>query len=606
VSESTHTTGTDTFVNSGSPAVEYGAWKQVQVRSGVLETYVRPALPASLKGRTVLAATLSNATIGAWSSQTLTGRLLAAPFTPSTTNWNNRPGVTGPTATVVTGAVADGAEWSMDVKALIQAVADGTTTWRGIRVTTSAATMQRMRSFRHAQPAWTLYVELSDAPEKPSELVPDGIVVGEAKPRLAWDYVDYGDGSGDQTAYQVRIDPLGPAGGTADWDSGEVTSSSTGVDLAGTSYPGFSTVGGSTQWQVRTKGAGEWSDWSDWGSWTYQPRPALTVTSPTGGVITDPTPQIVVSSSAALTAYRVIIADTVAPSVVVQDSLRRDMTGTVITYVPPLRPKGQKRTTFLDGVPSTITVQAWDAYDRDGWAQQVVINATLDDDAAISAPTLVAVVPSAEGLPQMTHTWTRATAPDGWVVTLGGQPYARLDPGDVSVVGTTYTWVDPDYVAGDTDHSWRVRAVEDGEQGLPSNAVVTRTVFTGLWLDAGDGPVCLHGEAGGNWVRRDRASVYRPIGSAFPVVAYEAKEGLSGGFDGELHDEPEVPYATAMQRIRGMLANPAAPVWLLLGREAQQVYLLDLTPSPAPDALEGEERCRVAFTFEPGADPGYG
>jgi hypothetical protein len=404
----------------------------------------------------------------------------------------------------------------------------------------------------------------------------------------------------------VQIDPLGAAGGSADWDSGTVASPLSGVDLATTAYPGFSTAGGTTQWRVRPQdGSGLWADWSDWATWTYRARPTLTINSPTGGVIQDVTPPLQATvGSGTITGWRITVVDSTDQSSLLYDTGKRGGSGTSFTHTPPLKDPVSKKQIFLVGKTYRIDFYVWDAYAREGWAQSATATVTMSDGAP-TAPVLSSVT-TAHEYPQMTLVWTRATAPDAWLISLDGQPYKRLDLADTSVVGTTYTYADPDVVSPNTSHSWTVRAIVNNIQGPASNTVQTTTALDGVWLISSVGGVCIRGTQGmGGWRRNDRAAVYRPTWSPVPVVVYDAQEGLAGDFEGPLLDEPGLTVEQALDRLDAMKADPTTPVWLVADRAATPVWLLNLTAGPDPDA-DGEIQSRVSFSYVQATDPAYG
>jgi hypothetical protein len=112
-------------------------------------------------------------------AQTLTFQAASASWQASKVTWNNQPGVTGSTATTVLGALADGAEFTADITALVQAIANGTVTHYGWRVITSVSPpAQKFAQFDTGTDAWTLTVQFSEDPEPPSALAPDGTVRG--------------------------------------------------------------------------------------------------------------------------------------------------------------------------------------------------------------------------------------------------------------------------------------------------------------------------------------------------------------------------------------------------------------------------------------------
>src|SRR4029077_13579154 len=143
----------------------------------------------------------------------------------------------------------------LNVTAVMQAVANGTA-WRGFRLTTTAtvADTSNWYAFDSAQPSWTLTVELSDAPEQPTDLRPNVGAVGATRPILAWSYTDLGAGSTEQGAFRVQVDPTGNFTSPA-FDTGFVTSSDPQYDLSSGSFTAL-TAGASRQWRGGTRARG--------------------------------------------------------------------------------------------------------------------------------------------------------------------------------------------------------------------------------------------------------------------------------------------------------------------------------------------------------------
>lgn len=290
--------GYDTWANSGAPTTEYGSGNYIQLRSTTRRGFAY--LPLSgIRGRTVLSATLEMHVRGTWAAQTLSVRRIAADWAAATLNWNNQPGVTGVTATKVTGALADGALIEVDVTTQIQQIANGSA-WYGFRITTDyATTAQKLASFNSGLTAWTLTVELSDAPEQPSSLAPDGGAVSSAKPILSWDFTDLGGSSTEQASLQVQVDPAANPT-TPAYDTGEIVSTEPEVNLA--SMPRTVTIGTTNASTTITGATGTFSTTLDVGA---------TITGagiPAGATITAVASSTSATISAAATATSAAVA----------------------------------------------------------------------------------------------------------------------------------------------------------------------------------------------------------------------------------------------------------------------------------------------------------
>lgn len=181
----------DSWVNSGKPGQNYGSANRVQVQSGSRYGFVRPHL-GSVAGRTVLDAYLVGRSAGTV-AQTVTVAPVSSRWAPGQVSWANQPTVNAAAAvSTAIPALSDGGVFTLTgLAAMVQAVADGTD-YYGFRLTTSAGSNQRFYSVDSGAPAWELHVELSDAPEQPTGLRPDGGAVSDASPILAWDFLDLG------------------------------------------------------------------------------------------------------------------------------------------------------------------------------------------------------------------------------------------------------------------------------------------------------------------------------------------------------------------------------------------------------------------------------
>jgi len=742
VTESTIRRGYDTFVNESFPSTEHSDDRYLKIdatTSARKRAYVYFPLP-SLAGRTVLSATLSMVVRNTGSAQTISAQAVASHVPMSTMNWSNQPGVTGSVFSTTTGALVNGSVVAVDVGAALQAVANGAK-WFGFRVTTGASAELQLWSFESGQDTWTLTYELSDAPEQPTLLSPDGGVVSKTKPVVSWDFTDFG-GSTEQAALQVQVDTAANAGvnlltsptwaaagtpvptvtpnssvrafegtvsdalitwagsggfpqaqatvsgltignaytfvvycysvgslvgvipifgtavgstftvknawtqasvsftatatshtvavrgntpvnGDTTWidkatviagstvhpgfDSGQIAGIDPELDLNTVVPPfaGFSVDGGTDQWRVRVKdGAGLWSDWSDWSMWTYKAKPTLVMDSPSGTLLSDPSPTILAHiSSGTLTAFRIRVAAGSDKTRLRYDSGKRSASGTSLAHTIPFKNTDEVKI-FKDDASYWLNVRVWDTYDREGTPgdppyMETWVLVTFNDDGAVSAPTLSSVTQPGI-LPKVQLVWTRGSAPDNWVVLKDGEKHARLDPADVSSGGGTYTWQNPEYTEAYESHTWKVKAMVAGVQGPPSNSIAFKPTLSGVWLVDPDTDlgVMIRETGVSDWRRLDRFVKYKPVNRNNSVNIYDAQEGLSGSMEGVIDDGEPYAITTARGRLRAFKDAPTKAVWLLAMDVAVKVRLENLSWSPSPEAHETLLRDQVSFSFE--------
>lgn len=200
--------GWNTTVNVDYPSTANGGdQKYVRAKTGAKRVLLHFPVGA-VRGRTVLSAQLIGHVKGAQPDQLLTLRRLVGDWDAAGVTWNTQPADTGVNTgtTLQTGALADGAEIILQATAMLQTVANGAP-WYGFKLITNSGTDCTFHGFASPLPSWTLHYELSDAPDQPTALVPDGGVVSVANPILSWDFSDFGAGSTTQAAFQVQIDP---------------------------------------------------------------------------------------------------------------------------------------------------------------------------------------------------------------------------------------------------------------------------------------------------------------------------------------------------------------------------------------------------------------
>lgn len=224
----------DTWVTSGDPSKPNAGTTGLRLQDTDKYAYLMFAKPFR-QGQTVVSATLHVYTKGAWSGTTqVTAQRAADSWNASRTNYNNKPGVTGTTASLSQGSPANNQEFAIDVTALMQSVANGAK-WFGFRLSTAASTDRILWSANapHHKP-W-LEVVWSEAPEQPTDLSPaGGQAVSLDKPTVSARYRD-NDESTELAALQVQVHTSN-AFTDPGFDSGQVAATEPELDLSAFTY----------------------------------------------------------------------------------------------------------------------------------------------------------------------------------------------------------------------------------------------------------------------------------------------------------------------------------------------------------------------------------
>ncbi len=584
------TGGDDSWVNSLKPSLNYGSTTWVFVKSGERRGFVRPSL-SGIAGRTVLAATLRGRVGPGHVAQTYTIAPVTGSWSPGRVTWANQPAVdSGAAVTEVVGALPDGGVVEVDVLGMVQAVADGTD-WHGFRISTgSTATGQKFYATDSGAPAWELSVVLSDAPDQPSALKPDGGgAVATGEPILAWTFVDLGGVSTTQADSKVQVDTPAagaePDGTTPDFDSGWVANVDPEYDLAAATYTPPGSPPGPTYWRVRVRdGAGVQSEWSEWASFTVAALPTLVVDSPTGA-FGDPTPQVTAHLTGGTVASWKVYATRADRSDVRAES--GTMTGPVDWTVPLRNPDGRR--VFTETAPGWLYLRVYDTVDRAEAVGQkafvdVWIPVDLTESGTVTAPTGLTVTQLADGDPRSTWEWSRTEAADAWLIEVDGETVERLEPEDVAVSAGVYTWTDAGQVSPLRPHTLKVRAVEGEEKSAGAAYDRTHTV-AGVWLIPTDGdPVKLLGTAVSEFARADRVATYTPLVGGDVDVIYD-RLGRAGTFVGGVDAERmgEAAVWAALDTIEALRLSPTRRARMVWGSQSIMVRLRD------PDATSHDE-----------------
>jgi len=564
----------DTWVNQARDSKNFNGTRQLGMALNTAYAFLYFNRPMPL-GAVVTSAKLRVYHSQSWSgTTTITAARLAEPLKAARVTWNKRPLVTGASASVTDTGGPQGKLVELDVKPLLQAVADGAP-WHGFRLSTSGSMRKVFSSEGPSAYRPTLTVEWSEAPQAPTGLTPGaGKAVAVPKPLLRFRFTDK---LGDTTLSAVRVQVASNDTFSGAWDSGWVTSDMPELDLSATSYPGIPS-GGTVYWRAQVRdGAGLESTWSDDAAISYEPPGTVSVLNPppgAGSTVADPTPRIVWSFSGTQRRWQVLILDANDPTVEIADS--GEQSGTDTAWTPP-----DKKALRGTG-PYRVLVRVWDDKNRDasaGYAESAPVDFTVVND-----PTVAGVVGLAASQPNpwpgVVLTWTRSSAPDSYVVVRDGitlEP--ELLPEDALVSGTSYRWVDPGARTW-RPHTWQVKAKVNGKQ---SNSVsVTHTPTTrGIWLldEANGRRVWLAGSDQGSWTRPEDASSIAPLGASQSVRRVQGTRNYEGSISGQLvdaHGRSAASYEADLEAIR----KAGKPVQLAVADLNLRVLLGNVQTAP--------------------------
>lgn len=590
----------DTWVGSGKPTARNGDAAKLQLQSGSAQAYVWFNL-ASLAGQQIASATLTLTAKGASSgARTVSASKVTGAWTASKTTWNNKPAAAGTaTGTANIGTLADRDQIAINVTADVAAIAAGSAN-RGWLITTNATTRWYVYS---AESAWqpTLTVVFSHKPAAPTGLAPAG-VVATGKPMLDFDYLDM-DGD-DLAAVHVQIATSSTGFATPEFDSGSVPAVVPQYDLATSTYAGIPS-GATRWWRVQVTDAdGYTSPWSDPAQVTYTPLGALTITSPAGTSpkVTESTPPIIWSYAGTIAAWQVRIWDLDQPGTLLADSGvvgGSDTSWTIPDGIIQDTGRYQAVVRVRDGQPDRVANA-----NADRWASAQVAF-TFAETTTVATPTGVfaeQVVNGPQLHPSVSLTWSRSSTPDGWSIYRDGQLVATLDAADVTISGTTYTWVDKAAKPG-RYHTWGVRAVVNGTASAKAVSNELLVVVAGIWVwdpDTGRSFV-LSGSDVEQVAYTDQVFTQNPIGSTRPIQVTSSMYGLSGTITGILHEDRPGQTRTVEDMeadLWAIKAQPSKVVRVIWGDTNIPAVLSNVSCITAADHTSGRNpRKRVSFNL---------
>lgn len=602
--------GYDAWVDSASVNANHGSNEWMQLSSTTKRGFVWIPMPARMQGRTIASATLTGHAHGATLSQTLTFQAAAAKWQASTITWANQPGVTGSTATAALGVLADGAEFTVDVTALVQAIANGTVSHYGWRVITSvSASTQKFAQFDTGTDAWTLTILYSEDPEAPSALAPNGTFVSVQKPVVTFDFTEYGSTSSDLAKVRVEVDYTGTT--AVDWDSGWVASVIPQMDLAAQGMTGTIAAGGVVRWRAYVEDAnGRQAGPSDWATYTFRAAGVGTWSSPSGSTIFDPQAAIVVNfSPSTLAAFRVMVTDGSDRTAIRYNSGKIAATSTSqAAIVLPLFDEEGTRI-FQDDTATQINVRLYDIYDREatpGLKPYVDLWTTVTFNETGSVAQTSTFTSAQVGVtPVVRHTWTDSTPPDAYVIHRDGAAIARLIPADVNVGGTSYQWDDQGAPA-EVAHAYTLRRIVSATgRSLARTTNVTHH-HQGIWLIRQNGnAVVIDGDGIDQLVTAERRLRYRPTNRQHAVDILTQFEGISGPITGSIEDAPDQLVSDARTILDNIKRHHTETVRLHFASVSKPVLVSNMTVLPDPEYRGDMNRHRVSFYVDQVGDFDY-
>lgn len=598
--------GYDSWVdNTGTNQhVEHGSGSAIQLQSDTKRGFVWLPINARIIGTTVSSAILTAHAHGATAAQTITIERVAAKWEAGKVNWANQPGVTGASATAAFGALADGAELAIPITSLVSAVAAGASHF-GWRIKTSVTgSTQKLAAFNSGDIAFTLTIEFGEAPDPPTGLAPDASVVAAGKPVVTWDSTDFGGLETDIAFARVQVDTN--LDGTVDWDSGFLPQTVSSMDLAAAGMTGTITSGQSVKWRVAIQDDdGGDSAFSDWAIYTYRPQPTLTIDSPSGGTMYDPTSDVLAHiSTSLLDAYRIQVTDGADQTSIRYDSGKKQATDpSHIALALPLKNRDGSRI-FTDDNAYQVHVRAWDSYDRqstpglpahvDQWE-----TVTFNDDLALSPVTSYHVSQLGD-TPFVQHTWTDTAAGDAYVIARDGVHIARLLPAD-TVTGssggvTTFAWVEID-AAPLVQHVYTLRRITVGTGRSPARTAAITLKPKGVWLLRQNGDYAVFdGDGIDQLTTAERRSRYQPRNLPYEVDILDAYEGISGPLALSVEEKPDQTVAHAKKVLDDIKDATTESVQLIFAAFSKPVLVKYLTVLPAVDFTAANNKHRVEFT----------
>lgn len=607
--------GRDAFVNQAKPSKNFSKTIRLRVVDAANDKRAFLFLKSAANdGQTVSEGTLRLVQSAAFTGTvTITARRVSASWKARLLTWNNQPGVVGVGVGVTKVNPAAGTVWEFDVTDHLQTVADGSDHY-GWRLASDSSTEIVFYSLDADRVANRPRLEMSysTAPTAPSTLIPDAGKVSVDKPTLQFDYTD-NSGSTELASVQVQIDAA-QDGGSPDFDSGEVATDVPELDLSTTAYGGVSD-GATTYWRVRVKdGNGLWSDWSDWATLARDAKGTLVIDSPTnGGTVLEYTPPILhtlTGETQTHARWRIFdVSDGVPREVYNSGKIATTDDEHTIPFRNHIAGWNPGNRVLFDQRDYRVQVDVWDTKNREATAgdptyTSATANFTVAYEATVTAPATL-VADQVASSPWVELTWTRASAPDSWTIERDGEAIeVDIDPSDVFVSGTTYSWRDPGARPG-IEHTYRVRAEVNGELSDDGPTDTITTTVIGVWVIDPESvldDVPMYGKEPFIAAFGEDAEVFNPIGAQASVRIVQGMRGLEGSWIGQIVDHESTSWHTIEARLMQYKARPAQEFRLVWSDTSIPVYLGNVSVSPDPISTGDQYVKAVGFDFWQSSD----
>lgn len=593
----TLTAAFDTYVDSAAANANYSGGNRVRVKSGSQLALLN--IPVDVRGSTVLAADLTLHAGNAAAAHTLTVTPIAASWNPRTVTWNTKPSLlTAQAFTVSVPALASGQAFTLSMLSLMQSVAAGQD-WFGVQLATSSTASIPFVSAEAGGAAWSLALNLSDAPDIPSDLAPDSGAVSTTKPSLSWTFDDVGGESSTQGMCWVQFSATGNFA-SPDWDSGWVTTTLPMLDLSTTTFPGL--TGTTTYWRVAVAdGAGLWSAWSDPASVSYLAKPAVVMDSPTGGTVGDPTfPVQAHLASGTVARWQIQLFDLADPSKLLMGAAGNG----ALSYVIPATDNLGRAIFHFD---HSYRLKVW------LWQSGVTrANGVIGDpsysEAVVDfafATTLTVPTPTSldwqqvDGGPRITWTWQATVSPDAWLLTEDGKQVARLTPDQVAHSGGWYSWTDAGTLRPLHPHKLGVQAISNGDVGDKLITHCTPEV-AGVWIVDGDWTAMLLQDAqdwSGSVTYPERRVTYQTLDAGADVDIVYGTAPITGQFEG-LIESSTSDVLDVIDHLEGLRDTPWQTVRLVWGSRSELVRLNQIDVHPTASTIADNLLHSVRFGFK--------
>lgn len=480
-------------------------------------------------------------------------------------NGNNQPAVLAG-STPRTGAMGS-TTVTVDLTDEVAAIMAGAT-YHGFRLSTDDTTARFITGWDiDGHP--TLTVTVTDPTPAPTGLVPNGGPVAVAKPVVSWPSL------GCDTI-RVQFDEAGGDFTTPTWDSGTVTTASTQLDLATTSFPGL------TSTHVLMRAMQDSSAWSVPVEVWAVPMPAATLTTPTA-TATTPTPEHSVTMTG-LSGYRAWLLDD---------------TGTVLDHRPWTPASGDTETwVFAEGPTRadqavTTVVHAYPTTDYVGTVRyrEIRHDWSLNMTGAGDAPVRVDATP-VRSAPVVRVTVQAAGTPEEIVVSRWpvGHPerqriIARF-PADENQSGAGVWVIDDATCPGSTPVRYAAQTLSSGQLSLPREAhALLPTIGVWLWDEPTGRGFCITNAALGDLHYGEATAYFDTLDGNERSVTH-GLGGIRGDLQGNLSD----------YTIEGRTAREQRDTALWMRAHPERVYRLIAADINIPVYMSGVSPIASEFT----------